>query len=184
MKSLFSTLTLIALGLAVMPVARAQSAAAPASPNVPAPMLTDKAGKVIGRLVPSSPGSYGSVIININNEALVVGLQYDLDRNGVLASNGLSWQPAGALIYSTTDCTGQPYVGFANLGSRRPAAVLQQDSKWIAHVGQAEPPQQISAHSYLKPDGACVAANAERRAVPVSFVLQLETLGSPPFYIR
>ena len=128
--------------------------------------------------------SYGSVAINVGNDVLVFNLNYDLDRNGVLASNGVTWQTSGPLIYASADCSGRAYVGFGNLGSRRPVAVFVQDGKWVAYVGDAGEPQQITAHSYLQAQGKCLATTAERKVVPVTDRLQLDAYGMPPFYVQ
>jgi hypothetical protein len=173
---------LLSLGLG--PTA-GQHAVAAAMVNVPVvPMLADRAGKVVGPLALSPPGSYGSVAINVGNDVLVFNLNYDLDRNGVLASNGVTWQTSGPLIYASADCSGRAYVGFGNLGSRRPVAVLVQDGKWVAYVGDAGEPQQITAHSYLQAQGKCLATTAERKVVPVTDRLQLDAYGMPPFYVQ
>lgn len=184
MKLLPKILALILLSLGVVPAIWSHAAAEAAGNHSAAPMLADKSGKVIGPLAMSPPGSYGSVLINVGNDVLVLNLNYDLDRNGVLASNGVTWQTSGPLIYASTDCSGRAYVGFGNLGSRRPVAVLMQDSRWVAYVGEAGAPHELIAHSYLQTGGACLPANAERKAVPVTNRVQLDTYGVPPFYVR
>ncbi|MGV8899435.1 MAG: hypothetical protein ACOH2B_09380 [Burkholderiaceae bacterium] len=177
-------LALAVLGVCVAPMIWAEALATSNATEFSVPIAVDKSGKIVGRVSTSATGSYGSVIIDVNHESIVLGLYYDLDRSGVLASNGLSWQSSGPLIYGSSDCSGRAYVGFGNIGSSRPVAVLQRENKWLAYIGQAGAPQQITAHSYLKADGICIAVNEERKAVPVASTLRLETVGVPPFYIR
>jgi hypothetical protein len=184
MKLPSKALASVLLAASLAPLLSTQLGAQAAANRPLAPLLVDKSGRVIGPLAMSPPGSYGSVLINVDNEALVFNLYYDLDRNGVLASNGVTWQASGPLVYASGDCSGQPHVGFGNLGSRRPVAVLRQDGKWLAYVGGAGAAQQLVAHSYLQADGTCVPANAQRSAVAVAYVLQLDAFGSPPFYVR
>jgi len=184
MEFLYRISLLHFLGFVFAPLAWAQSIIPPNLPTDLTPMLIDKNGKTVGRFAASGPGSYGAVILDVNRESVVLNLSYDLDSNGLLASNGLSWQAAGALFYTSAHCTGKPYVGFGNLSSRRPAAVLRQDKKWIAYIGQADNPNLIGTHSYLPPDGICVGMFSERRVVPVAYTLHLDTIGLPPFYIH
>jgi hypothetical protein len=184
MKLLTKILVLVLLSLGIVPTVWRHAVAEAAANHPAASMLADKTGRVIGPLAMSPPGSYGSVLINVGSDVLLFNLNYDLDRNGVLASNGVTWQPSGPLIYASTDCSGRAFVGFGNLGSRRPVAVLMQDSRWVAYVGEDGAPQEFVAHSYLQTDGACLPANAQRKAVPVTYRLQLDTYGVPPFYVR
>lgn len=184
MKEFFKMLVLILLSLGLGTAVWRHAVAEAAGSHIDAPMLVDKTGRDIGPLAMTPPGSYGSVLINVGNDVLVFHLNYDIDNNGVLASNGVTWQTSGPLIYASTDCSGQAYIGFGNLGSRRPVAVLVQNSRWVAYVGEAVTAQVFIAHSYLQSDGACLPVNAERKAVPVSYRLQLSTYGVPPFYVR
>jgi hypothetical protein len=166
--------------------------------------LYDSTGKPVGQY------KGDSVIISYNSQPVRIYTDAHWDYSqGRPISSGLTWKYV-PVYYSTTDCTGQAYIGTSPsqpiaqdssstaqnavppysapaYGSQYLVAASKQGANWTAYVSAQNPTySQSQIQSYRKYDGSCVEQHyySGLWVTPVQTSVPLSTYGTPPLYVR
>ncbi len=174
----------------------------------PAPLLRDRVGTTVGLLAPrmSRSDHFGTAVLNVRGEALLVGLTADRVRRsgsdmvGLLfgvgadkdeyASSGLNWA-LGFRNFSERNCSGTGYIGYVRgigvaVGSDRLAIAYRSAGAYLLAVSEptAGNLSVRKVRSTQTPLGACVDEERDLLAVPIERVEPLGRHGVGPFFVR
>lgn len=145
----------------------------------------DSTGEPVGRAV----GSQGTVLVQFENELIALqGLVADrnCDVNFVCTfSGGVNWSRFFSIDYTSTDCTGVPYLSSSSEG--RPlngVPIIENGETFIYFYNITQNTVQTIQSFFSGGECSAIFGGFKSNVSPVAAVVPASIFGVPPFFLK
>jgi hypothetical protein len=151
------------------------------SPKVGAPVWIDSKGQTVGRKVPGSP----SILVPFENELMeITGLtNLDCVLNGD-CTGGLTWHNFGAVFFTSSDCTGTPYVPNSSLLTRYHGIPVVEGSETFIYISDNRQTVSPAINSAFAGNICFRPQRFDPTSAPAIAVVPASNFGTQPFFIK
>jgi hypothetical protein len=151
------------------------------SPKAGAPVWVDTKGQTVGRKMPGRP----SILVPFEKGLLeITGLRTsDCEINGD-CTGGLTWEKFRAVFFTSSDCTGTPYVPNSSLLTRYHGVPVVEGSETFIYISDN---RQTASPAIKSAFGGNVCFRPQRfdpTSAPAIAVVPASNFGTQPFFIK
>jgi hypothetical protein len=170
----------IAIVRTAIMVASFTCACAAAQP-VPTVVLVDSTGKVAGRALSETHVLVTDPVSRVVAPAAIGPIRGD---DGRTASGLATWQSAGSVLYTSSDCSTGAYIYSNSNAGYRAATQVDTPSGIVLVVGAYGFTSTVAVHSILYDNGCTSVSIRQNGLVPVDATVNLTTAYPPPLSFR
>jgi hypothetical protein len=150
------------------------------SPKVGAPVWVDSKGQTVGRKMPGSP----SILVAFENELMeITGLNGDCDLN-LDCTGGLTWSKFSAIFFTSSDCSGTPYVPRSSLLTRYNARPVVEGSETFIYISDNRQTVSPAINSAFAGNICSRPRRFDPTSAPAIAVVPASNFGTEPFFLK
>jgi hypothetical protein len=151
------------------------------SPKAGAPVWIDSKGQTVGRKRPGGP----SILVPFENELMeITGLSnLDCELNGN-CTGGLTWNKFRAVFFTSSDCTGTPYVPNSSLSTRYYGIPVVEGSETFIYISDNRQTVSPAINSAFANNICFRPQRFDPTSAPAIAVVPASNFGTEPFFIR
>jgi hypothetical protein len=151
------------------------------SPRIGAPVWIDTQGQAVGRKMPGRP----SILVPFESGLLeITGLRtFDCEVSGE-CTGGLTWEKFRAVFFTSSDCTGTPYVPNSSLLTRYHGIPVVEGNETFIYISDNRQTVSPIIKSAFAGDICFSPQRFDPTSAPAIAVIPASNFGTQPFFIK